>query len=164
MKKIFYLSLLLFLSIQINGQWIGTRNTCNVTCMSEGYNPASGHIIWGDKGTYGAGLTFALEGELIVGGQMSTFNGPVPRPRIGVIENPSYSICGIIGGQFNPLCLAIRAGLGQYSRITANGNNQGGPRKLMLGGYITALITDRLGLELGGDTFNGSTIGISYQF
>jgi len=132
--------------------------------MSEGYNPASAHIIWGDKGTYGAGVTFALEGEVIVGGQISTSNGPVPRPKTGVVENPSYSICSIVGAQFNPLCLSIRAGVGQYSRIAANGGTQGGPRKLLIGGYVTALITDRLGLELGGDSFNGSTIGISYQF
>ena len=163
MKKIFFI--LLFLPItEICAQWIGTRSSCNVTCMSEGYNPASGHVIWGDKGTYGAGLTFALEGEVIVGGEISTFNGPIARPRTGVVENPSYSVCGIVGGQFNPLCLSIRAGLGQYSRVTANGSNQGGPRKLLIGGYVTAMITDRIGLELGGDSFNGNTIGISYQF
>jgi hypothetical protein len=163
MKKILFFFLFSPLT-EISGQWIGTRSSCNVTCMSDGYNPASAHIIWGDKGTYGAGLTFALEGELIVGAQVSASNGPVPRPPKGVVETPSYSVCGIAGTQFNPLCLSLRAGIGQYSRITSNGSSQGGPRKLMVGGYITVLVTDRLGLELGGDTFNGNTIGISYQF
>lgn len=163
MKKL--ILLLILLSTQANAQWIGTRSSCNVSCMSEGYNPVSGHVIWGDKGTYGAGVTFALEGELIVGGEVSTFNGPIPKANQQIREtfSPAYSVCGIVGAQFNPLCLSIRAGLGQYSKSTLYTTSTG-PKKLLIGGYVTALITDRIGLELGGDSFNGSTIGLSYQF
>ena len=68
MKK-FILFIIVFLPVtEIYAQWIGTRSSCNVTCMSEGYNPASGHMVWGEKGTIGGGVTFALEGEVIVGG------------------------------------------------------------------------------------------------
>jgi hypothetical protein len=164
MKKVIFI-LLLLLSTQVNAQWIGTRSSCNVSCMSEGDNPASGHMIWGDRGTIGAGVTFALQGELIIGIQASTFNGPVPKPikRNVEILSPTYSICGILGAQLNPLCLSMRVGLGQYSRISQLTTDKG-PKQLLIGGYVTAMITDRVGLELGGDSFNGSTIGISYQF
>lgn len=155
---------ILLISTQVNAQWIGTRNSCSVTCMSEGNNPVSGHIMWGDKGTIGAGVTFALDGLLIVGVQASSFNGPVSKIYDTEYKfNPTYSACGVLGVQFNPLCLSARIGVSQYSKVIY-GRTDGSLRRLLLGGYVTVLITDRLGLELGGDSFNGSTVGISYQF
>jgi len=161
MKKLI-LFIIVFLPVtEICAQWIGTRSSCNVTCMSEGYNPASGHMVWGEKGTIGGGVTFALEGVVIVGGEIFAANGPVSRENKST--NPNYAACGVLGAQFNPLCLSIRLGVGQYSK-TENNRTTTGPKKFLFGGYITAMITDRVGLELGGDSFNGSTIGLSYQF